>query len=177
MLTLDLTRLERRDGPVHIQERLAAGAEIFEGVDLPLAGSLSVDLVVSPLDSGEIMVRGSYAGVLARECRRCLDPVEVSLHEEVALLFAPRDERDEHAVDPEERDGDVRTFDLASGEIDLGEAIREEVILSAPLYVECDPECRGLCPRCGTNLNESSCDCTRSEPDPRWAALRELNVE
>ena len=176
MLSLDLARLERESGPVHVHERLAPEDELFAGVDLPLKGNLTVDLVVSLLNSGEIMARGSYEGVLARECRRCLEPVEVPLHEDVALLFAPREETGE-AAEREPRDEEVRGFDLSSGEIDLGEAIREEVILSTPLYVECKQECRGLCPRCGTNLNESSCDCARSEPDPRWQALRELNVE
>jgi len=174
MLTLDLARLARENGRIHIRRRLGAEEELFEGVDLPLEDGLTVDLHVSRLESGEIMVRGRYTGVLARRCRRCLEPVDVPLDEEIALLFAPRDEL---GGEEEERDEVIRGYNAASGEIDLAEAIREEVILSAPLYVECEENCAGLCPQCGTNLNESSCDCTRSDRDPRWDALRQLQTE
>jgi uncharacterized protein len=51
--------------------------------------------------------------------------------------------------------------------------IREELILAVPEYVLCREECRGLCPRCGKDLNEGPCAC-RPEPDPRWAALEAL---
>lgn len=174
MLTLDLARLAREDGQIHLRRRLGAEEALFEGADLPLKGGLTVDLRVSRLESGQIMVRGEYTGVLARRCRRCLEPVEVSLDEGVALVFAPRDELGD---DPADRDDEIRGFNSASGEIDLAGAIREEVILSAPLYVECKADCRGLCPKCGTNQNESSCECTLREEDPRWDALRQLQTE
>lgn len=172
MLTLDLARLARENGRIHIHRRLGAEEELFEGADLPLEDGLTVDLDVSRLESGEIMVRGRYTGALSRRCRRCLEPVDVPLDEEIALLFAPRDELGE-----EDRDDEVRGYNAASGEIDLAGAIREEVILSAPLYAVCEGDCAGLCPQCGTNLNEASCDCTRSELDSRWDALRQLQTE
>ena len=62
-------------------------------------------------------------------------------------------------------------------ELDLGPAVREHVLLAVPQFVICDEACRGFCPRCGTNLNEASCDCVVEEEDPRWAALRRLRSE
>ncbi|MGB1779712.1 MAG: DUF177 domain-containing protein, partial [Longimicrobiales bacterium] len=59
----------------------------------------------------------------------------------------------------------------------LSKAVREEMILAVNPYVVCEPECRGLCPKCGANLNEGACDCTDDEVDPRWAALRDLKSE
>ena len=62
-------------------------------------------------------------------------------------------------------------------EVDLAEPIREEVILAAPTYVVCHPNCRGLCARCGADLNETTCECAVEEPDPRWDVLRALKSE
>ncbi|MFP3948131.1 MAG: YceD family protein [Gemmatimonadota bacterium] len=173
MLTLDLVRLERETGPIEVHGEVPKDADLFDGADLPLSSPLSVDLNVSPLQSGELVVRGRVGGVLARDCRRCLEPVDVPFEEEVYILFVPEDE-----VEGEKDDGKgVHEYDLGSGKLELGEAIREETILAAPLYVECKPECRGLCPRCGANLNERECDCDPMERDPRWDALRELKTE
>lgn len=173
MLTLDLVRLERETGPVEIHEEIPKDADLFEGVDLPLSSPLSVDLAVSPLLSGELVVRGRITGVLARKCRRCLEPVDSPFESEVDILFVPEDEA---GAESDEGEG-VHEYSLGSNTLDLGEAIREEAILAAPLYVECTPDCRGLCPECGANLNETECDCEPTEQDPRWDALRELKTE
>jgi uncharacterized protein len=55
--------------------------------------------------------------------------------------------------------------------------VREEVVLAVNPYVVCDPECRGLCPKCGAKLDEGECGCADDEADPRWAALRDLKSE
>jgi uncharacterized protein len=77
----------------------------------------------------------------------------------------------------DEDDGGVYPLEPEGEELDLSQAVREEVILAVNPYVECDPKCRGLCPRCGTNLNREVCACTDDEVDPRWAALRDLKSE
>ena len=98
-------------------------------------------------------------------CRRCLEPVEVKIDEKVRVLFA------------EEETADPSTYVIPdyAGELELGEAIREELILAAPEFVLCREDCRGLCARCGKNLNTGPCDC-RPEPDPRWLALEVLKA-
>jgi len=174
MLTIDLVRLKKERGPVRIREEVPEDSPLFQDTDIQLASALTVDLEASLLNRGEVIVRGGFSGVLSRKCRRCLEPVRVPLDEKVDLLFVPEDE-----LGPEEgeEEDETRRFDPMRGALDLAEAIREEVVLAAPLYVECDPECRGLCPRCGKNLNEGDCDCVLDEPDPRWDALRAINRE
>lgn len=56
---------------------------------------------------------------------------------------------------------DIKGLDAVSIDSD----VREEVLLDHPIRVLCRPECRGLCPVCGTNLNESSCDCRSDKPE------------
>jgi uncharacterized protein len=67
--------------------------------------------------------------------------------------------------------------ELAVGEdgyIDLGPLLRDLSLLEAPVQSFCRPDCLGLCPECGQNLNEALCECPPSEVDERLAALRKL---
>jgi uncharacterized protein len=61
--------------------------------------------------------------------------------------------------------------------VDLTENIREDIILELPQRALCQDDCRGLCPRCGQNLNESACQCDKSRGDLRWHALDQLKIK
>ena len=58
--------------------------------------------------------------------------------------------------------------------LDLGEAVRQYVVMKTPMKPLCTEACRGLCPRCGVNRNETACDCRASTEDSRWAGLEAL---
>lgn len=144
---------------------------MWDGVETAFDGPVEVHLRASHAGSGEVVVRGRIQAALLRECRRCLAPVPGSLREELTMVFVPSD------TPGAEEDGDVRLFKGSAAELDLSEPVREEVVLATEPYVVCDPDCKGLCPRCGTNLNQGTCDCTTEEVDPRWDALRALKEE
>lgn len=168
MLRLDLNELER-EGRVRLSAEVPAHAAIWDDVDLPFkeGTGLSVRLEATMAGGAKVLVRGSLRATLRGPCRRCLNPVDQEFEEHMAVLYAP----------PEEIQGadeDVRPLEPLGHLLDVTDAVREEAILGAPRYVLCDPDCKGLCPRCGANLNETECDCASEEPDPRWNALREL---
>lgn len=171
MLRLDIAELERRDR-VSIEGELPGDLPLWDETGFRFPEPVRVHLVAQATTSGEILVRGTIEAVLETECRRCLQPVQVKLDEEVAILFAPPDQ-----LTPEDQGGEIRLLDLEGNVLDLSEAVREELVLAAPRWVECDPGCKGLCPRCGVNRNEEECDCSVEELDPRWAALRNLTLE
>lgn len=164
MLRLDLARLERK-GTAHIQAEVEPTDPVWEGSGLVFDSPLSVDLRAQVAGSGEIVVRGTAQGVLRWECRRCLEPVRTEVREDVTFVYAPEDLLGEE-------EADVRPIPARAREIDLGEAIREELMLDLDPFVLCDPECKGLCPHCGVNRNQQTCDCVGDEPDPRWDVLR-----
>lgn len=62
-------------------------------------------------------------------------------------------------------------------ELDLREAIRQNLVLALPTQALCREDCAGLCPQCGKNLNEGDCDCQSEATDERFSALRELLVD
>ena len=75
---------------------------------------------------------------------------------------------------------DVSTVDddLYTGkEIDLSGAVRESILLAVPPAPVCSDDCKGLCPKCGEDLNQGECGCDRNVPDPRWDALKAIQLE
>lgn len=169
MLSVDLGRVHR-EGSITVEARVASDAELWKDTHLEWAGDVVVRLRVSFAGTGEVVARGTAEGTLLQECRRCLEPVETEFAEELTMVYI---------ADPEEEDREGGAFALepVGEELDLSDAVREEVVLATNRFVVCKPECRGLCPQCGQNLNVESCDCTVEELDPRWAALRELKSE
>lgn len=171
MLRLDLARLGR-EGSVRIEASVPPDDGLLEGLEASFDEPVEIHLRATSAGSGEVVVRGTIEARLRQQCRRCLEPVHRRLSEPVTMVFAPGE-----ASEGGEDDGDVRRFDERAGELDMGDSIREELILAIDPYVVCDPECRGLCPRCGTNRNFETCSCTEEELDPRWDALRALRKE
>lgn len=163
MLQVDLRELAH--GPVDTTGELAQTDPSFEGLDLTLAEPVRVTGRLQATGEGRYFWHGSLRAAVAAQCRRCLKPVTVPLEAEVGALFS----RDADALE----DPDAYALGPEAREIDLRPAIREEVFLAAPRYVLCRDDCRGLCPRCGHDLNAGACGCA-TEPDLRWSALAPL---
>ena len=167
MLKLDLARLGR-EGSVLVEARIPQDDALWEGSGLEWSEPVDVRLRVSSAVSGEIIGRGRVSGVLSQECRRCLEPVSTEFAQDLTLVFVEGD------ADADFEDGGAFVLNQSAPDLDLGVAVREEVLLVMNPYVVCVPGCPGLCPRCGANLKEGPCGCTETDLDPRWDALREL---
>ena len=169
MLRVDLGRLEQKQR-LRIDEAVAPDDPRWEEIGLHPAAPLVVGLEVT-LTGRDVLVRGRITGTAGSVCRRCLREVRVPIDEAVTLLYRagldPVQAEAEEAYPLPERDR----------EVDLWPAIREHVILAAPAFPVCKPDCKGMCGRCGANLNDGPCSCGEPEPDERWAALRGLKLE
>ena len=71
---------------------------------------------------------------------------------------------------------DPDAFEIVGDQIDLARMIRENILLDAPIAPLCRPDCAGLCPTCGIDLNTGACDCVSATIDPRWDALSQLKT-
>lgn len=169
MLEVSLARLDR-EGSVAVDALVPPDDPMWAGMAHEWVGPVEVHLRVSAAGSGETVVRGKVRGALRQECRRCLEPLEREYDGELTMVFV-----DEEEVEAEDADsGELRIIPARASVLDLSHAVREETLLTIEPYVVCDPECKGLCPGCGTNLNTGSCTCSKDERDPRWDALRKL---
>ena len=168
MLIVDLGRLER-EGRVRIRETIDPDDPIWHDLGFRFTTPVAVDLEARQV-LNDVLVQGKLTGVVGHECRRCLEAVALPIEENVSMFF-------QDGV-PEEQAEAEEVYALPErGDLDLSQAVREQLALAVPQFALCREDCRGLCPTCGTNLNESSCDCVVEEVDDRWAALRRINFE
>jgi uncharacterized protein len=168
MLLLDLNRLGR-EGRARIDAELGPDAELWHGTGLRPRAPLQVHLEAQQAGP-DVVVRGWLEGRFALVCRRCLEPVEVGIEEELGLLYRA-------GIGGAEDEGPDVLALPRSGTLDLTEPVREQVLLAVPGYAECREDCRGLCPGCGTNRNEGTCACGSVAEDARWAPLRRLRTD
>lgn len=169
MPILNLVEVSR--GETRVSGEIAPEDPLWDGSDLHLDEPLRVDLRGQAVGDG-VLVRGTMATRLAMECRRCLAPVRVDVADEVTLLFEPLAGDEE-----EELEGEVYPLPARGDELDLRPALREELILRRPDFVVCSETCRGLCPTCGANLNETTCSCVPVEESSPWSALKNLKFD
>lgn len=141
---------------------------------LDLTSPLVSDLKLTNAGS-RILVQGRLRTSLRLVCSRCADEYVQVLEVEVDEQFLPADSPEvPRGEDLDLEDLSVFTYEHET--IDLSEVIRQNLLAESPIKPLCRQDCRGLCPQCGTNLNEGSCTCTDEEVEPRWAALSEIQA-
>ena len=102
-------------------------------------------------------------------CDRCVEEFEHSLEASYSMFYVYDDA--EGAKFPTE---EVQVISPDAVCIDLAEDVSQVVTLSVPLKLLCREDCKGLCPRCGTNWNRKPCNCSAEGMDPRWNNLEQL---
>ncbi len=142
-------------------------AEILElppDADPPLAPAGDITYHLSAVMAGaDLIVTGRASVPLATVCARCLDDITVTIAvKDLCFHFE-------------------KVRDL---EVDLTDDVREELLLAFPSCFYCSPDCKGICPMCGANLNHASCACDTREAEPEpdaaapspWDQLDALNL-
>lgn len=148
---------------------------------------VSLDFDASLLDYPPFAARGHVTGALRRdndrldlnatataegefECTRCADEFHAVINAPLSLHFVPPQ------LEPNDGDPDVHVYDpLSTSEIDILPDVRDALILAIPMVHLCRPDCKGLCPFCGKNLNREQCDChEESDTASAWSALNRV---
>lgn len=135
--------------------------------DERITGDVTVDLLATSNIDG-VVVEGTITMPWRAPCRRCL--VEV-----VGIARIDVDEVYQDPSDVSVADGDA--FPIEGDQIDLVPAVREAVLLELPDDVLCRDDCAGICPVCGIDRNQGSCECDTTVRDERWAALADLELD
>ncbi len=175
-----ITPVQLEHEPLLFTESIPAGVleyapDVTQAGPLPVSGR--ADLLIENRGHhdlvSDIRLRAEYTGALEVLCARCVEPVPVPIAGEFDLIFRPQEadaETGERAITIDETEiGYYETSGLL-----LEDVVREQVLLSLPARTLCTSDCKGLCPRCGQNLNSASCTCESTAVDPRWNALAGL---
>jgi uncharacterized protein len=119
-----------------------------------------------------IFFHGEVVGELPTQCHLCLVDVTAPLKGSFDVVVRRGGVRGVADQDADEAQ-DLVTLSPTQHEFSLDPYIIENLIVSIPMQILCKEDCKGLCPQCGINRNESSCDCAETT-DSRWDALRKL---
>jgi len=121
----------------------------------------------------EVLVRGDIMAEIELKCSRCLKDFKSPLIISVEVVYHPVQEL--RGEERHELKVDELNMDFYSGdELDLLNLIKEQVTLNLPMKPLCNTLCKGICLKCGKDLNEGTCSCSGRDIDPRLEVLKKL---
>lgn len=127
-----------------------------------------------------VVVEGHFAVGVEMTCNRCLKQYMTELRSHFNLTYTREltieiESRD--AGDTELQSEEIGLIVFESDFIDLRDALQSEIVMAVPMKPLCDGNCKGLCPKCGADLNRGDCGCKRKTIDPRFAVLKGLKID
>jgi uncharacterized protein len=172
---LSVKEMEQRK--IRFDETLAAGQLEFASENLeqvtPLHAVGSAEMLKNT--GGELRIQGRYTVELKAQCDRCLVEARFPLDAGFDLFYQPASNiaRDEE-IEIDEGEAEIGFYE--HGGLELEDILREQILLALPMKRVCSEDCKGICPVCGKNRNQSDCDCHVAKTDDRWGALRKLEI-
>lgn len=161
--------------------------EVFEipeeGLNIEVEESPNIDLIkiTKPFKSimrvekkgNEVFIKGMTNGEVELQCSRCLNDYRMPIKTRFEIIYHPIEEiNKEELVELKRDEMDVDFY--REGLIETEDIVRDQILLNIPMKPLCSENCKGLCPICGTDLNESECGCKTKQIDPRFAVLENL---
>jgi uncharacterized protein len=172
VMEITISQIDEYDG-LSVDHLYPEGEPDLEDKDSKLLGQTALRFRATR-EGEEVLLRGQITASVQFDCDRCLTRFSIPVTQTFDLLYVPaspaRNAHEEHEL----KDDDLSIAYYQGQVIPLDDLVREQIQLTLPMTRWCQPNCRGLCPECGANLNEGSCSCTAEQLDPRWSALREL---
>lgn len=146
----------------------ASDLDIFE----PYIGNFSTNVVLTKFDNQIILdSETTITGNLI--CDRCAGEFHSVIKSNYRMVYLYRASVGDIEIEKE----DVVYLHQDTDKIELDKDIRDFAILAVPMKKLCSENCKGLCPRCGKNLNEGPCNCIDEIVDPRWEPLKKINIK
>ena len=136
------------------------------GFEFPFRQPVRLEGEVSD-DAGAITLSATVYAHVTTRCARCGKPVEYDKETDVEFLLVKE-------LEGEEEDLCDDVYLVESDVVELDDILIPELILDMEMAVVCDEDCKGLCPKCGKNLNQGECGCVVKEVDPRLAVLQKF---
>lgn len=163
-MKIDLAQIPEEGLEIKAKEKVVLGDA------LPVTAEL--DLVVQEV-AGEYLVKGNVTASMEFACGRCLKAFKRALDLPIDLVYSRASDLEDDEKGHEVTAGELNTGFITGDELDLGEVVSEQIMLAMPMRSLCDEGCKGICPKCGADLNETECGCETGSIDPRFQVLRE----
>lgn len=140
----------------------------MNGTAYPFVKKTPVALTIANTGNREITIDGRIDAVINIPCDRCLEdvPVDFNLDIHKEIDFKSTDEERIQALD--------ETSYLDHSQLDVDLLVCNEIFVHFPMKTLCRKDCKGLCIKCGQNLNKGECGCDRVSLDPRMSAIRDI---
>ncbi|BCA79820.1 DUF177 domain-containing protein [Desulfuromonas sp. AOP6] len=152
-------------------------ADMQQRNEVLFAGVIQIHLKISMLD-GMVSVSGVVQADVVFHCSRCLVEYATPIQSAFDLTYVkelPEVEGDDEEIEVAPEDMGLMLY---SGDtIDLREAVQQEVIMALPLRPLCKADCKGLCLKCGGNLNQEVCHCDTDDFSLKFSALKNFKVD
>jgi uncharacterized protein len=159
------------DEPLRFDVELPVGVSALDREPLVSVSPLHLSGEVARIEKGYALeAELVYEGQL--ECSRCLTAYPFREEDRFTLVLVPREKQPNGEVELETGDLDVLFYE--DSVVPLSPIAEERVQMTLPMKPLCRPDCLGLCPTCGKDLNAGPCGCPSETVDPRWEALRAL---
>lgn len=170
MLHIDLSRL-RRTRTLPLDASIDPDADLWTGSELRFSAAVQISGSAVLTADGGVVVQGSWRAPVRYDCGRCLKELDLTIERPLTVLYTP-----DHGWEPD--DTDVRTVGYRDAVLDLGDAIREEVLLDVPRYHVPEDE-DGHCTECGDSVERFRyvAEEAGAGTDPRWSALKALQTD
>lgn len=166
-MKIEIRQIKPDGSEFHFSESTEELEISVEGVKFP--SPIEVD-VTATLTGDEIIFQGEAYTEVEIECSRCLEIFDLLVETRLQFVVQMLDTPQELSSDNE----DFEVIPKNQMMLDISQRVREGILLALPLKPLCSEDCKGLCPMCGINLNESECDCLPDKTDERWDALKKL---
>jgi uncharacterized protein len=170
---LSIKEMELRK--VRFDETFQSGQIDFSHDEVRQSGDLRATGTAELLENtqGEVRVRGHLQVEIEAECDRCLGTARFPLDTNFDLFYRPMsDIAREEEIEIDEGEAEIGFYE--DGGMELEDVLREQILLQLPMQRICQDDCKGICPICGRNRNETACDCRVEPADDRWGALRNI---
>lgn len=168
---LSLSAQERAD-------RFASLKQLMDSGECEFVAPVSIDLQVQPMRD-YIRVKGRIHTAVRQACVRCAEMFDGPLKSRFTLNYSKEIPMDLHRSG---KDGieltaqQIGIIYYEGDEIDFTDALQEQVVLALPIKPLCSENCKGLCPRCGADLNQGACQCADKEDDGPFAVLKKMKL-
>lgn len=161
------------DSLTHEQETkvytVELGFDVFDNGagSYPVRDKEPVKIQVTNTGDKKLLIEARTSFSLMIPCDRCLEEVRIPFSFSISRMADFKEDKEESGESEEESYIEGYTLDVDA-------LVRDELFVHMPMKVLCSEDCKGICSRCGANLNHGNCGCDVTELDPRMAVIRDI---